>query len=533
MKYQDTEGIKALYIDRNSEFSKQFMELYKNYFPIILITSEKEMSSSLKQSLFNLVILGTLPEDIDELDFFELLTTSHSNLPVIHLDHHRNENRVFRILSSISDNYILKDSDTALVKEIFIDFLLEMINTAKVEEEFKKERTLHRKLVELNPYAITIWDADGYFVSGNRSYFELFKIQPEHLPILRDIPLFKNPILVNAGAAEVFERIKHETCVPFGPMYYNSRNYSDEYPDNPIYINTVTLKLTNSQGEIENYVVMIEDVTERVATQDELRKTLEELEDRVRIRTTELTDSNRQLFSEIERRISLERELTLRNRELQDFAFRIGHDIKNKIISFDRIGEILKNNPGRVEEAVKLLSENSSRLSHFIEQLLNLAKAGKVISDVQPFKVEPLIRTVFSRLKPNDKDTELVIQDSFPTIHCDPIAMDQVFQNLIANSFHHSQPENLPLRIEFSYKICDDNVNIIYSDNGRGIDEEIKSKVFNMLFTTDPKNHYGFGLAITKKIIEAHNGKIAIDDAVDNNGIKFIITLPLTQADAK
>jgi len=109
-----------------------------------------------------------------------------------------------------------------------------------------------------------------------------------------------------------------------------------------------------------------------------------------------------------------------------------------------------------------------------------------------------------------------------PTIWIDVNKMERVFLNLIKNAF-----DAMPTKgtLEVSSKQVGENVEIIFKDNGEGMSEQTMSKIFNPLFTTKAQG-MGFGLAICKRIIEAHHGEINVKSTL-GKGTAFTITLPV------
>jgi two-component system sensor histidine kinase HydH len=112
-----------------------------------------------------------------------------------------------------------------------------------------------------------------------------------------------------------------------------------------------------------------------------------------------------------------------------------------------------------------------------------------------------------------------------PRITVDPEKMQRVFVNLTKNAI-----DALPHggKISIKGKVIDDKIQISFSDDGVGISEEILPKLFSPLFTTKAQG-MGFGLAICKRIIEAHGGTISVNTAKDK-GTTFVITLPIEQS---
>ncbi len=136
-------------------------------------------------------------------------------------------------------------------------------------EEFAMERAMLRGIIELNPYAIVIFDEDGRFVRANRAYLDIFKEPPPKF-----VTLFDSPPLRKAGVQEEFFKLREGRTVNIKPIWHNSRDVGEEWPDNPICIGTVAFPLHDQSGRIRNYVVISEDVTKRVIAEEKLREAM-------------------------------------------------------------------------------------------------------------------------------------------------------------------------------------------------------------------------------------------------------------------
>jgi signal transduction histidine kinase len=160
---------------------------------------------------------------------------------------------------------------------------------------------------------------------------------------------------------------------------------------------------------------------------------------------------------------------------------------------------------------------------------------NKIVSDLQdyarpiaPETVEvdlgKLVNEVFSTLiiSQNVK-TKIEIQDDSPKVPVDPMLMKRVFSNLFTNAVQ-AMPNGGQLTVSIHKK--GDNAIIDVIDTGSGILKENLSKLFNPLFTTKAKGQ-GLGLAVCKRLVDAHGGVINVESEV-NKGSKFTVTLPLT-----
>ncbi|RYG52158.1 MAG: hybrid sensor histidine kinase/response regulator, partial [Chitinophagaceae bacterium] len=142
----------------------------------------------------------------------------------------------------------------------------------------------------------------------------------------------------------------------------------------------------------------------------------------------------------------------------------------------------------------------------------------------------------------NYQGSAKIIVDDLPTLPVIPGQMRQVFQNLISNSLKFSKNSEAPLirissrplaKRSFMSMVQEDGpyYSITVSDNGIGFDPQFSSSIFNLFHRLHSKDKFegtGIGLAITKKIIEKHNGLIRADSQEDN-GATFVIILPSKQ----
>jgi len=131
----------------------------------------------------------------------------------------------------------------------------------------------------------------------------------------------------------------------------------------------------------------------------------------------------------------------------------------------------------------------------------------------------------FSITAASHSDAELCMDLPFPSVYCDPGAFEQIFSNLFNNALTHSNPD-AKLSIRVRCQTDDGTATITVSDNGKGIDPAIVPKVFESSFTTDRKGHFGLGLSIVKKLVEAHGGTVRAESGDPGKGASFIMTLP-------
>lgn len=242
----------------------------------------------------------------------------------------------------------------------------------------------------------------------------------------------------------------------------------------------------------------------------------------------------------------LNAELEVRNNELLQFASVASHDLKEplrKIHMFSNLvkDRYIKNSDGASDYMDRIISA-SARMTKLINDLLTLTRLSSN-GTIENTDLNRVVDEVISDLELAISEKNAVIEiGGLPRAEVVSGQMRQVFQNLISNSLKFSKNEIAP-----QIRVVSENVNqcaidakadpagdfcrIIITDNGIGFDNRYSEKIFTIfqrLHTREQYDGTGIGLAITKKIIEKHNGIIAASSR-EGEGSEFIIVLPLKQ----
>ncbi len=252
----------------------------------------------------------------------------------------------------------------------------------------------------------------------------------------------------------------------------------------------------------------------------------------------------------VERTLELQRSnevLEDTNAELMQFASVASHDLKEPLRKIHMFSNIIKDryltdtDKGAMDYMNRIIN-SSARMTKLINDLLSYSRLS-VESFFEPVNLNKVIEEV-------QADLELFIQEKkarikvgkLPEIEGIPGQLRQVFQNLISNSLKFSKPGEKP-EIKISAELIEQPdlkaqssrngsyVRITLNDNGIGFDEKYASKIFTIFQRLHPKEKYdgtGIGLAITKKIVDKHNGLIAAEGK-EGEGSSFTMILPVKQ----
>ncbi len=237
------------------------------------------------------------------------------------------------------------------------------------------------------------------------------------------------------------------------------------------------------------------------------------------------------IFKDNTERKMMEKELIARNVELSDFTHRVSHDLKGPITLITGYADIIKENPQLFDSYFDNIKLQSEKLINFINSLLALSKAGKTLGQKAAIRTDSLLRQIFTNLKQQYPEMELKIEDKMPEIFADPLSMEQVFTNLLTNSARYNNSEAEKIIIEAGSLDMDHSNVIFIRDNGLGIERNNLIEIFNPGFVVNKDKGTGFGLAIVRKIMEAHGGEIWADSQGLNKGTTFYLRLPAFKFD--
>ncbi len=219
----------------------------------------------------------------------------------------------------------------------------------------------------------------------------------------------------------------------------------------------------------------------------------------------------------------------------REMAKQVAHEIKNPLtpmkLSIQYLQHAIRSNPANIQDMIKRVSatliEQIDNLAHIATEFSNFAKMPR--ADNKKIILNRLVSSVFDLFNENlvsELDLKLEIPKDQFVVYADKNQLMRVLTNLIKNA-EQAIPENRPGKIIVSLDQIDGKALIKVSDNGTGISDDKKDKVFVPNFTTK-NSGTGLGLAISRNIIEAIKGKIYFETKV-NIGTDFFVSLPIEE----
>lgn len=231
-------------------------------------------------------------------------------------------------------------------------------------------------------------------------------------------------------------------------------------------------------------------------------------------------------------------ELKRSNAELEQFAYVASHDLREPLRTIAGFVQLLQQRyRGRLDpEADKYIGhvmQGVSRMQSLISDLLEFSRAGKRQAPLEAIEAAPILEQAIENLAGVIKESRAEIRHGpMPRVPADPVQLSQVFQNLIANAikFRGDQP---PV-VEVGAELKGEEWVFFVRDNGIGIDPQDHGRIFEVFKRLHARERYpgtGVGLAICKKVIEGHGGRIWVESEA-GRGSTFYFTLPAPAAEA-
>lgn len=396
-----------------------------------------------------------------------------------------------------------------------------------ITERKKNETELLRlsRAVNQSPSIIIISDLDGYIVYGNERFtsrtgyaFEMIK--------KNKLTIFSPEII----ASEVYEKIKD--------AFKNGSEWKGEFSitnkDGSSYWELASISpIRNQEGDIINFLILKEDITQRKKHEEELCEAKNKLE----IQTWGLTKTNnliKILYCELAQK---NEELLKLDQMKSDFISTVSHELRTPLtVIREGVSQmndgILGQTSSEQREFLSIVLSHIDRLGRMINDLLDMSKieSGNSILRKKPFNIVDCAHeiVVAFQVKVTEKNLTIIERYSHQeiTVNADKDKITQVFTNLLSNALKFT----LRGTVEISIRELSHYVECSVMDTGIGVEQDQLPKLFNKFqqfgrIDGAGEKGTGLGLSIVKGIIELHNGNIWALSTI-GKGTRFTFTLP-------
>jgi PAS domain S-box-containing protein len=241
------------------------------------------------------------------------------------------------------------------------------------------------------------------------------------------------------------------------------------------------------------------------------------------------------VFEDITERIQKQKELQDKNAELERFTYTVSHDLKSPLITIKGFAgallhDVIAGRYQRLENDLRRITDAADKMGGLLGNLLELSRIGRIMNPPSDVNLAELTQEVVGLLAGTitEHKVEVVIQPDLPMVYGDQRRLAQVLQNLIENAvkFMGNQP-NPHIEIGTRKDHKDHEEQVIYvQDNGIGVDPHYHDTVFGLFNKLDIGTQgTGIGLALVRRIVEIHGGRVWVESQGKGFGATFCFTL--------
>lgn len=221
------------------------------------------------------------------------------------------------------------------------------------------------------------------------------------------------------------------------------------------------------------------------------------------------------------------------NAEIERFTYTAFHDLRSPLVTIKAFlgvlkGDLQANKPEEIQKDIQRIEGATDKMDELLSDLLELSRIGRILKPPEEIDLRQLTREALQSLEAliRSKNIKVTIATDLPTVYGDRTRLRQVLENLIENAAKYTNGQSKP-RIEVGTNIQAGQPIIFVRDNGQGIDPRYHNRIFNLFEQLDPNMEgTGIGLALSKRIIEVHGGKIWVESEGHGQGSAFCFTIP-------
>ena len=478
---------------------------------LVLASSGKEALRHLLQEDFAAILLDVRMPDMDGFETAELIRSRPRSrqTPILFLTGYRNEEHLFRGYDLGAVDFLFKPIVPEVLRSkvaVFVDLsrgharLKQQADILRQQAEvLQKAELKFRSLLEAAPDPMVVCREDGEILMVNSQTEVLFRCG-------RDRLIKRNITALVPGWDLRRQHGRDALAAPLGGIELAA------FPEGS---DPFAVEITFSPVQTEDGLVItsaIRDISERKKTEERIRQLNASLEERVQERTDALLRSNE---------------------ELQQFAYIASHDLQEPLRAVSIYTQLLARRyqsqlDGDAGQFIEFIVGGAQRMERLIHDLLDFSRIDARGADFFVHMgcgeaLDDAIRNLHSLI---EESGAVITTESLPRITGDPIQMTRLFQNLLVNSIKYRTAETP--RIHVAAVAEGDHWLFSVRDNGIGIDPEYAEKVFGIFRCLDPRDKRsgsGMGLAICRKIVGRHHGRIWVESEL-GKGATFFFALP-------
>ena len=500
-----TSPLRMLLIDDNrSDRALVLRELQREFDPLEVkeITSSGELNRAIAIDDFDAVVTDFQLRWTTGLDVLELIKQRYPSCPVVMFTNTGTEEVAVEAMKLGLDDYIIKGPNRYIRVPIAVRHALE-------RRDMQQRAALLEIRLQglLNQVKIGIFrsSAEGTLVEANRAFLELLGVKS----------------LEQANAINWFDlRDSYRQLIHQAPPQQREREVHLQKSDGTQFWALLTITLNTIEG-VTVVDGLLEDISDRKQAEVALQQLNATLETRVQERTQALREANR---------------------DLEEFAYSISHDLRAPLRAIQGFADILLDDLGATldvdaSDMLRRIVINAQHLDALIADLLTYSRLRRSEIYVEPVDLSSVLAEVVTQLNPNltQQQAQVQVNESLPTVRANRLILTQVLINLLVNAVKFVAEGVQPqVRVWTEERIEAGEtpvVRLYVEDNGIGIASDWQQQIFSPFTRLHGEAEYpgtGVGLAIVRKGVERMGGQVGVESQ-PGQGSRFWVELPEAQ----
>jgi PAS domain S-box-containing protein len=499
---------------------------------LVYARSGKEALRHLLEGDFAAILLDVKMPEMDGFETAELIRSrpKSRHTPILFLTGFKNEEHLFRGYDLGAVDYLFKP----IVPEVLRSKVAVFVELSRRADQLQEQAKLlagqtatlqkagqrFRRLLEAAPDAMVICRENGEIVLVNTRTESMFghsreELLGQHIRLL--VPEWTYDLPWPPDEEAVVDPVPLAAPRELNAVHRDGHGIPVEISASPLEVDEGLL-ITSA----------IRDISERKKAEQARAK----VEEEVRLLNSHLGELNAHLE---ERVLARTEELRRSNEELAQFAYVASHDLQEPLRTVSVYTQLLARHYGTVLNAngdaqlfMEFITESAQRMEYLIRDLLQFSQIDcPGVEQLISIDSESSFNEAITNLKTSiDEHSATISHDPLPRVKCDPIQLARLFQNLISNAIKYRNPDQAPV-IRVSARLRGREWLFSITDNGIGIEPQYAERVFGIFKRLHGRDNpgTGIGLAICKKIVARHGGRIWVESQL-GAGATFHFTLP-------